>query len=103
MERDKKDFIETILTWFRSPQVGNDEELDRKFLASAYDNITQPHWISVEDELPPKNEAYLAFWQHLGVTRYRFVKSGAKVSRTFSEHITHWMPMPEVPKKGGEE
>lgn len=56
-----------------------------------------PHWISVEDELPPKNEAYLAFWQHLGVTRYRFVKSGAKVSRTFSEHITHWMPLPEAP------
>lgn len=56
-----------------------------------------PHWISVEDELPPKNEAYLAFWQHLGVTRYRFVKSGAKVSRTFSEHITHWMSMPQSP------
>ena len=62
-----------------------------------------PHWISVEDELPPKNEAYLAFWQHLGVTRYRFVKSGAKVSRTFSEHITHWMPLPQPPKSGSSE
>lgn len=57
---------------------------------------THPHWISVEDELPPKNEAYLAFWQHLGVTKYRYVKAGAKVSRTFSEHITHWMPLPSV-------
>lgn len=71
---------------------------ERPYLEELYDEVTKPHWISVEDELPPKNEAYLAFWQHLGVTRYRFVKGGAKVSRTFSEHITHWMPMPEAPR-----
>lgn len=71
-----------------------------------------PHWISVEDEMPPKDKAYLAYWQHLGVTKYRYVKAGAKVSRTFSEHITHWMPLPQAPSssekpnncdKGGEE
>ena len=67
-----------------------------------YDEVTKPHWISVENELPPKDKAYLAYWQHLGVTKYRYVKAGAKVSRTFSEHITHWMPLPEAPK-GGEE
>lgn len=58
-------------------------------------NYADAHpWISVEDELPPKDKAYLAYWQHLGVTKYRYVKAGAKVSRTFSEHITHWMPLP---------
>lgn len=61
-----------------------------------------PRWISVEDELPPKDKAYLAYWQHLGVTKYMYVKAGAKVSRTFSEHITHWMPLPQAPNEGGE-
>ena len=61
-----------------------------------YDEVTKPHWISVENELPPKDKAYLAYWQHLGVTKYRYVKAGAKVSRTFSEHITHWMPLPSI-------
>lgn len=61
------------------------------------EGIAKSRWISVEDGLPPKNEAYLAYWQHLGVTKYRYVKAGAKVSRFFSEHITHWMPLPEAP------
>ena len=56
MTRDKKEFIEAILSWFNTPKVGNDEVLDRQFLADAYDNITQPHWISVEDELPKNKE-----------------------------------------------
>jgi hypothetical protein len=62
----------------------------------AYEMLA-PRWINVEDELPPKNEAYLAFWQHLGVTKYRYVKAGTKVSRFFSAHITHWMPLPQPP------
>ena len=64
-------------------------------------DIYCPQWISVEDELPPKDKAYLAYWQHLGVTKYRYVKAGAKVSRTFSEHITHWMPLPRFDHLAG--
>lgn len=62
-----------------------------------YDEATKPQWISVIDETPPQNKAYLAYWQHYGVTKYRYVKARAKVSRTFSGHITHWMPLPEAP------
>jgi hypothetical protein len=71
----------------------------REVTDKLYTEVTKPHWISVFDEKPPQNEAYLAYWQYLGVTKYRFVKAGAKVSRTFSEHVTHWMPLPEPPKE----
>lgn len=82
------------------------------FIEGAVWADAHPHWISVIDETPPQNEAYLAYWQHFGVTKYRYVKAGAKVSRTFSEHVTHWMPLPSIEhlrettkmiEKGGEE
>ena len=65
-------------------------------------NQHHPQWISVEDELPPKNKAYIAYWEHLGHGRYRFIKRNEKVSRIFEEHVTHWMPLPPPPKKGGQ-
>lgn len=106
MTRDKKEFIEAMLTWFRSPKVGNDEELDRKFLASAYDNITQPHWISVEDELPIDYEPVLAV---VGGNHFAFV--GICLNRTTwycdiqnkaveIKGITHWCHLPQPPKGG---
>lgn len=108
MTQDKKDFIETMLTWFRSPKVGKDEELDRRFLASAYDNITQPHWISVEDELPPifplnPNESMnvITYGLHTMVNWYDYER-GEWVR---DSEITHWMPLPSIEglKEGGEE
>lgn len=84
----------------------------RQVTDKLYTEVTKPRWISVDDELPPKDKAYLAYWQHLGVAKYRYVKAWAKVSRTFSEHITHWMPLPVPPtcsekpnncEKGGKE
>lgn len=104
MIQDKKDFIETILTWFRSPQVGNDEEIDRKFLASAYDNITQPHWISIEDELPKEHEWILGFsLKRSYIDVYIFDSNGL----IEAHDITHWMHLSPPPiiissKKGGE-
>lgn len=70
---------------------------ERAYLEDLYNEVTKPHLISTIDETPPQNEAYLAYWQHLGVTKYRYVKAGAKVSRSFSEHVTHWMPLPQAP------
>lgn len=88
--KEAKKFAKEIDDWEIAEDVQDAFEVGAKW-ADAH-----PHWISVEDEIPPKNKAYLAFWQHRGVTRYRFVKSGEKVSRFFSEHITHWMPLPSV-------
>lgn len=106
MTRDKKEFIEAMLTWFRSPKVGNDEELDRKFLASAYDNITQPHWISVNDELPNEDGMYIFLQSGIIYTAMHYKSIG------LHRDITHWMPLPSVERlrettkmieKGGEE
>ena len=108
MTPDKKDFIEAILTWFRSPRVGNDEALDREFLASAYDNITQPHWISVEDELPIDYEPVLAV---VGGNHFAFVGFCLNKKTWYCEvqnkaieiiGITHWCHLPQPPKEGGE-
>jgi len=103
MTRDKKEFIEAILTWFRSPRVGNDEELDREFLASAYDNITQPHWISVEDELPPCNVFVLTCDRQENTNLLMLAGDGRWYDKAVGLHrnITHWMPLPQAPKKGG--
>ena len=112
MTQDKKDFIEAMFTWFRSPQVGNDEELDRKFLASAYDNITQPHWISVEGRKPKLKHKYEGAQcsDKVLVTNGEYRTSASWVHNTWAgwfgwftdgdeelEGITHWMPMPQPP------
>lgn len=114
MTQDKKDFIEAMLTWFRSPKVGNDEELDRRFLASAYDNITQPHWISVEDKLPMVYEPVLAaFGNHYARVCFYcggkwYIDAGVVSDEVFG--VSHWIQIPAPPtvaknatvKKGGE-
>jgi len=105
MTRDKKDFIETILTWFRSPQVGNDEEIDREFLSDAYDHIAYPQWISVEEELPKEHEWILGFsLKRSYIDVYNFDSNGL----IEAHGITHWMHLSPPPiiissKKGGEE
>jgi hypothetical protein len=74
-----------------------------------------PHWISVEDKLPPLRQGVLAY---NGVTMYIAWVSDDFVWRTHKEHcfrmypVTHWMPLPLPPhhfadvskmvKKGGE-
>lgn len=115
MTEDKKDFIEAMLTWFRSPQVGNDEEIDREFLSDAYDSIAYPHWISVEDELPEDGIRVVAA-NKAGAQDIRFRYHGKWYSNFGNEYtdVTSWYPLPEMPVlsnsektgkdlKGGEE
>lgn len=94
MTQDKKDFIETILMWFRSPKVGNDEDLDREFLSDAYEHIAYPHWISVDEELPKEHEWILGLsLKRCYIDVYNFDSNGL----IEAHDITHWMPMPEAP------
>jgi len=68
-----------------------------------------PHWISVEDELPPIDPAYKKEELSINV----LVTDGRVVHTAFYEYkgkkwpwwgkTTHWMPLPAPPKKGGEE
>ena len=62
-----------------------------------------PEWIRVEDGLPDKAGWYLVFR-----TKHTHAETAFFKGKTFplDNHygtITHWMPLPEPPKDGGEE
>ena len=73
-----------------------DEWTHLGFVAGAEWADAHPNWISVEDELPPHNGRYIFYSDTMGVrTSYYYTDI------QLLEHITHWMPLPEPPKKGG--
>ncbi len=68
----------------------------------------QSEWISVEDRLPEKDGKYLVYdvGQHLGISipeiRTTFFKRGDRYhDYMWRNHFSHWMPLPEPPKKKG--
>lgn len=60
-----------------------------------------PHWISVEDKLPKDGE-YVATINTVGVKDVRLYSHGKWYSNFGNEYddITHWLPLPQAPKKG---
>ena len=69
-----------------------------------------PAWISVEDELPPKTGFYnvvlngdaYSLWYYQSINEWAEIyadEAGYLQSRKI-EGITHWMPLPQPPKKG---
>lgn len=73
------------------------------FIEGAWWADEHPHWISVEDEMPEDNVEVLTINKfNFPVVCYRF--RGYWFSRHGNEYvgITHWMPLPEAPKEGGE-
>ena len=60
-------------------------------------DFASPKWISFEDKLPPKDGRYLFYDTFLGPR-----VSAYYVECTLVKEITHWMPLPQAPKKGGE-
>lgn len=68
-----------------------------------------PQWISVDDQLPPYNEKVLVFY---GIDKYigiAYLENVYISKQTFWNdgrrevfHISHWMPLPAPPKKGGD-
>ena len=67
-----------------------------------------PRWISVEDELPPKQpnreqSKNVLVRTNSGRTKIEYYDYGNDVIKEWWEYnITHWMPLPQPPK-GGEE
>lgn len=72
---------------------------ERAYLADLYDEVTAPHWISVEDELPEVCVAVLTTTPH-GTQRVGFYEDGWWLANTTDlvrmGSITHWMPIPSV-------
>lgn len=69
-----------------------------------------PHWISVEDELPPTSDRDDESEDCLIVDEDGDMNVGYynKMDKTWFScdgyilGVTHWMPLPQPPKKGGE-
>ena len=58
-----------------------------------------PRWISVEDELPKEKGWYLIYDSSMSHDVCMWY--GDCWGNCYN--ITHWMPIPEAPKKGGEQ
>lgn len=78
---------------------------ERAYLEDLYDEVTKPHWISVEEELPPKRSKYDYFSVNVLAT------DGKEIYESVYNHdsedwfthdlwgldnITHWMHLPSV-------
>lgn len=60
--------------------------------------LQEEQWISVEDELPKKENGYLVS-DGTGVL-FGYWVDGFWMPSELSGDITHWMPLPNPPKKG---
>ena len=82
------------------------------FIEGAVWADAHPHWISVEDEMPKGGFAIITNGDDVLVGKYNFEKGlwGVRNKTMFAYtllpanwKVTHWMPLPQAPKKGGEE
>lgn len=81
--------------------------LELAFQAGAMWADSHPHWISVEEKLPNKLEPVLCTNGHdVGVGFYDSDDSGNVLwaaPHMGCFEVTHWMPLPQAPMKGGEQ
>jgi len=78
--------------------LGNGLSLQTILLMAIDYGQQHPNWISVEDELPEKDGKYLFYDEVLGHEVSIYYDGVTLVSS-----ITHWMPLPQAPKKGGQD
>ncbi len=57
-----------------------------------------PQWISVKDRLPEKNGNYLVCTKAMSVFTTHYWTDETRWSH-YTNHITHWMPLPDPPKE----
>lgn len=76
------------------------------YIAEALYNVgySKQEWISVEERLPDREGTYLVY-TYKGAIKFGdfrcYYASGDEPQ--FDYYVTHWMPLPEPPKKGGAE
>lgn len=76
-------------------------------LCDLYNEVTKLSWISVDDELPPNKGGFSdeVLTYEYASKRY-VVAMFCYISNCWfgcDDTVTHWMPLPQPPKKGGEE
>ena len=98
---------EEFINWFEERFVLTKNDIYE--FGQLYDEVTKPRWISVEDELPIDYEPVLAV---VGGNHFAFVGICLNKKTWYCEiqnkateiiGITHWMPLPQPPKKGGDQ
>ena len=95
----------------------NKKYCEEDFITGAVWADAHPHWLSVEDELPKINPNG-SEWEYSDDVLVAFKDGSIAVGRyerdnSTTEHywwlygvdkdliVTHWMPLPQSPKKGG--
>ena len=64
----------------------------------------QSEWISVEERLPERTGKYLVFTYNRRLYIGDFIDHYCDGNPQFDDYkVTHWMPLPEPPKKDGGE
>ena len=75
---------------------------ERAYLEDLYNEVTKPHWISVEDELPKLNSGMVIVATYKGDIDFMiYSNSGWRNSKRWccvKGVITHWMPKPSPPE-----
>lgn len=75
------------------------DEIEEAYYKGMVDADTYPHWMRVED-LPKENGWIITASLPLGeVDMFKYEGESAKALKDVY-HITHWMPLPQEPKKG---
>lgn len=97
---------EEFINWFEERFALNKNDIYE--FGQLYDEVTKPQWISVEDEmskigkdvlvLRDDGEMQVAHQYNEEIARWWSVDGFP-----LRNNITHWMPLPQAPKKGGEE
>ena len=86
-----------------------DFKKEAAFIEGATWADTHPHWISVKDELPPLNQDVLVVFaanqvNEVGIDRIiQNIEDNGYEDWELFTGITHWMPLPQAPKKGDEQ
>ena len=94
----KEEFIEVVEQWYL---YGSEDSIT--FLGRMYDELTQPHWISVEDELPPNKGGFSdEVLTYNLATNQCVVAQFNYISNCWfgcDDTVTHWMALPLPPAK----
>lgn len=92
---------EEFINWFEERFALTKNDIYE--LGQLYDEVTKPHWISVDEQDIPLGQWVITY----APNEINYCKIDVELlamDETAEDFgITHWMPIPQAPKEGGEE